>query len=261
MTCDVKNLRYLAVVSALVLSGCQTIPADEQVRPETPEAIETPSIAQPESAQPVRSFRELIDLIQDGRYDEAKDELHALLKREPRSRAARHLLTQLEADPVELLGPEYRLHEVQRGETLGALAEAHLGDQSLFVALARYNKLERPRLLHAGQTLKLPTRLAPSLKPSDAQPLTPPSPSGAVPEPAIGTPPLESPPQAKTIDQTQIAQYHEAAIILFRNQQLDEAITLWDQVLEIAPDFAPAQGYRTRALELKRRLDDLERRP
>lgn len=261
MTCDLKTLRCLAAVSALILAGCQTLPTDEQAHPEVSETIETPSIAQPESSQPALSFRELVDLIQDGRYDDASDGLHALLEREPRNRAARHLLTQLEADPVELLGPEYRLHEVQRGETLGELAARHLGDQSLFVALARYNKLERPRLLRAGQSIKLPTRLAPSIEPADAQPLAQPSPSGAAPEPTLDTTSPESTPADSVIDQAQVAEYHEAAIILFRNQQLDEAIALWDQVLAIAPDFAPAQGYRTRALELKRRLGDLEQRP
>lgn len=57
-----------------------------------------------------------------------------------------------------------------------------------------------------------------------------------------------------------VAGYHEAAVVHYRNQQLDEAIALWDKVLKLDPDFEPAQGYRTRALELKRRLQALEPR-
>ena len=48
--------------------------------------------------------------------------------------------------------------------------------------------------------------------------------------------------------------YHERAIVLYRDQQLDQAIALWDRVLAIAPDYEPAIVYRTRARELKQRL-------
>ena len=54
-----------------------------------------------------------------------------------------------------------------------------------------------------------------------------------------------------------VAEHHEAAVVLFRNQQLDEAVALWDRALELDPGFEPARGYRMRALELKRRLEDL----
>lgn len=55
-----------------------------------------------------------------------------------------------------------------------------------------------------------------------------------------------------------VLDYHEAAIVQYRNQQLDGALALWDKALALDPQFAPAQGYRTRALELKRRLQNLE---
>jgi tetratricopeptide (TPR) repeat protein len=51
-----------------------------------------------------------------------------------------------------------------------------------------------------------------------------------------------------------VAQYHQRAIVLYRDQQLDQAITLWDRVLTIHPGFEPAIIYRARALELKHRL-------
>lgn len=54
-----------------------------------------------------------------------------------------------------------------------------------------------------------------------------------------------------------VAQYHQRAIVLYRDQQLDQAITLWNRALAIDPTFEPAIIYRTRALELKRRLRQL----
>lgn len=62
----------------------------------------------------------------------------------------------------------------------------------------------------------------------------------------------------KQLRQALVLDYHEAAIVQYRNQQLDKALVLWDQALALDPTFAPAQGYRTRALELKRRVQALE---
>lgn len=54
-----------------------------------------------------------------------------------------------------------------------------------------------------------------------------------------------------------LASYHEHAILLYRDQKLDQAITLWDRILSIQPDYEPAVIYRARALELKQRLKQL----
>lgn len=54
-----------------------------------------------------------------------------------------------------------------------------------------------------------------------------------------------------------VSRYHERAIVRYRNQDLDEAIALWDRVIAIDPDFEPARSYRARARELQRRVDNL----
>lgn len=51
--------------------------------------------------------------------------------------------------------------------------------------------------------------------------------------------------------------YHQRAILRYRNQELEEAIALWDRVLVIDPSFEPARSYRARARELQRRIDAL----
>ncbi len=55
-----------------------------------------------------------------------------------------------------------------------------------------------------------------------------------------------------------VSDYHEAAVVHYRNQRLEEAIGLWDKALALDPAFEPARGYRTRALELRRRLRALD---
>lgn len=56
-----------------------------------------------------------------------------------------------------------------------------------------------------------------------------------------------------------VRQYHEQALVDFRQQQLNQAIALWDKALAIDPNYEPALGYRARALELQRRLHQLEK--
>jgi len=55
-----------------------------------------------------------------------------------------------------------------------------------------------------------------------------------------------------------VPKLHQEAVILYRHQDLDEAIDLWNQILAISPDFEPAQAYRARARELRRRLEELD---
>ena len=54
-----------------------------------------------------------------------------------------------------------------------------------------------------------------------------------------------------------VKMYHERALVAYRKQRLDEAIGWWDKALAIDPNYEPALGYRARALELKRRLEQL----
>jgi tetratricopeptide (TPR) repeat protein len=60
---------------------------------------------------------------------------------------------------------------------------------------------------------------------------------------------------ATTALRTQLlGSYHERAIVLYRDQQLEQAIALWNRVLAIDPGYEPAIAYRARARELQHRL-------
>lgn len=52
-------------------------------------------------------------------------------------------------------------------------------------------------------------------------------------------------------------EFHEAALIQYRNQRLDEAIKNWERALTADPDYDAARVYLTRARELQRRLESL----
>lgn len=64
-------------------------------------------------------------------------------------------------------------------------------------------------------------------------------------------------PASEALRRDLVAQDHQQAIVLYRDQHLDQAIALWDRVLVIDPEFEPAKIYRARAIELKRRLKQL----
>ncbi|MEO9091420.1 MAG: LysM domain-containing protein [Rhodanobacter sp.] len=61
-------------------------------------------------------------------------------------------------------------------------------------------------------------------------------------------------PGAAGLRQQLVANYHQRAVVLYRDQHLDLAIGLWDHVLAIDPGYEPAVIYRARARELKQRL-------
>jgi len=52
-------------------------------------------------------------------------------------------------------------------------------------------------------------------------------------------------------------QLHKKAMLLYRQQDLDGAIAIWDRVLELNPNHELAIIYRARAVELKHRLERL----
>jgi tetratricopeptide (TPR) repeat protein len=58
--------------------------------------------------------------------------------------------------------------------------------------------------------------------------------------------------------QTLSDHYHAGALTAWRDQQVSEAVRLWQRVLEIDPDFEPAVVYLERARRVQRRLESME---
>lgn len=224
--------------------------------------------------------------LQRGRYAAGEQALNRYLAQHPNDRAAQATLRQLTADPRQVLGRESRAHVVQPGESYSTLAARHLGDASQFLILARYNGSTNPSLLRVGETVQLPqaqatdsVRVSDSIAPAPVA--APPSESASAKARRLQAesltllaqghhqqalarldaaltlnPRLQPAPGAGAagLRKEVLAGYHQRAIVLYRDQQLDPAIALWDRVLAIDPGYEPAVVYRTRALELKQRL-------
>lgn len=250
----------------------------------------TPLAAAETSDQSLSSI--INDDLQNGRYAEGHQALDQYLQRHPGDHAAQSMLRQLTGDPVQMLGAASHPHVVQPGESFSTLAARYLGDANQFLILARYNNASNPSLLRVGATLKLPasassaSNAAATNAPADATVSHvdgSSSSNGAAPEAkarqlqaesislmahgqkaqalarldaALTLDPTlkSSGPDEASLRAQLVNNYHQQAIVLYRDQQLDRAIALWDRVLTIDPDYEPAKVYRARAMELKQRL-------
>lgn len=73
----------------------------------------------------------------------------------------------------------------------------------------------------------------------------------------------EHPSARQELEQTRqklVDGYHREAMELFRRQRLDEAISYWDKALELEPTHDSALAYRARALEMKKRLRQIDKK-
>lgn len=352
-----------------ILSGCAML---------TQSPAESDSGAEASAVEPAPepySYDRAFDLLFEGQAGRAEQMLQAHLKTSPGDERAREVLCQIQVPPEEYLGKSSFEYKVKPGETLSVLAQRYLGTYRLFYILARYNDIDTPSRLRAGQVLRIPdsfsgeagtgtkgTRAAPlgsretslSREPLEGGTPAAPQQKSAVEatlakysdvkvdtlgrketaklgaayqqwidealsngdtdkaanrlakaehrapsdgrwngwlddlkrrvtaevayqeglelrtvEPAAAAQAfrraLDADPDhdgaRAALDELRrdtVPQLHEKAVILYRNQKLDEAIDLWNQILAIDPGYEPARGYRTRALELRRRLKELE---
>ena len=140
--------RTVVLAAALALAGCASGPK--------PGAVSTPA----NSAQSINAIAEHLN---QGDVSAARKLIKSGLKQEPNNPSLALLRDSIARDPVELLGPQSFDYVVQPGDTLVSIAQRHLGNRLLTYQLARYNGIEKPTTLTAGQTLRIPgTRQAPA---------------------------------------------------------------------------------------------------
>jgi tetratricopeptide (TPR) repeat protein len=141
----------------LVLGSCTLFESKPVPPPEPPAKSDVPEPILPCSTLPARDLeREALELLDAGKALEARGKLTCALELSSGSRQASLLLEQLDADPVEYLGSQYFLHKVKSSETLSKIAKQYLGSSLKFVILARYNGIDVPANLVAGQDIKIP---------------------------------------------------------------------------------------------------------
>lgn len=111
----------------------------------------------------------IIALLEEGKDGAAKKRIAAGLKKKPNDPALMVLRDSITRSPKELLGPDSYRYTVRPGDTMAGLAQRFLGNRLKFYQLSRYNGLDRPAALQAGQVLNIPGRLAPTPAPAAAE--------------------------------------------------------------------------------------------
>ena len=181
-----------------LLGGCvetkQTKPEPPPPPPPEPVVEQEPEIS-PEVAAlfdlPVRKrVLKAIEFLEQGETDLARQLLESALEEQPHSRLAKRLIKQLDADPEAVLGKEAYTYDVKSGESLSIIAKRLLNDPLKFVILARYNDIENPSQLTAGQRLRIPLSARPAPPPPEEK-------VNAAPE-TISDPPLPAAPPQKS---------------------------------------------------------------
>ena len=263
---------FFACALATTLTGCATTQPQQRV---PVEPVQTEQSV-PEEPSPCAdlSLRELerqaIDMLDRGESEQARELLKCALDLNPSSYVARILNEQLDADPVEYLGWRNYRYTVKSKETLSRIAQERLGSSLKFVILARYNDIDVPANLVAGQFIKIPGD-----EPTETGPLTPAPQIQPQPQPQPSTTSAEALrdqalamedngdlkkayeliKQAKAADaelegiETDYSRIQSAIIGDLENkaynQELsgtpEQAIATWRKVLEIDPANIPAQ--------------------
>lgn len=139
----------LVLVSALAISACSK---KERVEP-APAPIAAP---EPAPAVAIGTTRDALNLMGMGEETQARQILEGILARNPGDRIAKKYLDQIVVDPSQLLGAQSYKYRIRSGDTMASIARNNLGDSSLFYALARYNGINDPRRINAGQIIKIP---------------------------------------------------------------------------------------------------------
>ncbi len=152
-----------AGVTYAVLTACVPTTTDPAVTTAAPQpAAATPVCAADPTLTQRQRLRAASDLLSLGDPCKARAELVAYHEKSPPNKMTRTMLRSIDGDPQEMFGAQYYTYRAQPGESLSLIAKDHLGDPLLFYALARYNGIERPMALSAGQILRIPGTAKPA---------------------------------------------------------------------------------------------------
>jgi tetratricopeptide (TPR) repeat protein len=253
----------MAIGTTAWLGACSSTPKPVALPENEPQHLTEP--AEP-SDNPQVHFDRAMELLEQGKSDEADAQLHVYLEVVPKSKSARLLVEQIET-PLENLFPKqsFRLR-LPKNANLSSVAKTYLGNPLAFYGLARYNGIAVPAEVHEGQVLRIPKTPAtlaarreaaqPKLKQSDVVDI---SQDETAPQPSI---PLErSSPAAPTkpVSHVEAEHYYRVGLVAFQKQNLDGAIAAWHKALAADPGFTDAQVRLIEAERLKKSLKALQK--
>lgn len=209
-----------------------------------------PSVATPGLTAKQR-FEKAVNLLEEGRPEEAKAELLAYMLDRPGDPRGQSLLDQLDKDPRELLGTESFAYTARPGETLSTIAERFLGDALKFYALARYNGIEAPAQMEPGRTLQIPG--SPRVEAPPPRRLPRPEPERRAPPPPRPVqrplPPVVAP--AARVDPQQAARLRRSALVQMQGGSIDAAVRSLEAASQLDPGSAPVRADLDRARRIQ----------
>ncbi|HTI86677.1 MAG TPA: LysM domain-containing protein [Alphaproteobacteria bacterium] len=146
-----------AVVALILLTGGALAGCAQK---QAAEPVAATPVAAPLQATPGLKANERLQLairsLQNGDTERAHVELTAFVAEQPRNRVGTGLLAQIET-PIETYYPRDSFPlTLKSGESLSTVAQTYLGDPLQFYALARYNQIQNPSRVTAGQNIRVP---------------------------------------------------------------------------------------------------------
>jgi hypothetical protein len=244
----IKHHTIIGLTVLAILAGCAGTPKTPEPAAEASARPRLTGLAAKAEVQKI--LRQSVDWLDAGEAEKAQVELEYAQQLEPDNKQVSCLLRGITADPLTVLGKESTAYTVRPGESLGQIARRAMGDVCEFYLLARYNQIQVPKQLAAGQTIRIPGRVV--LAPLEALPVPRLDGNESVkPKSAV---PAELDVKAR---RALIDNHHRNAQTAYRNQDLTTAIREWDAVLAIDPKNAVARERRQEALGLQRRFETL----
>lgn len=156
------------LISVAALTGCGNLAPKQPAPAPVPQVVEpapvvyetyTPPIADA-SVDPSDYVSHGVDFLAVGDRENARQEFLFALQLKPDYTLATRLLEQMDVDPIQFLGSDHYTYEVQPGDSMYDIAQEHLGRPLRFYILSRYNGIEDPSRVGAGQMLRIPKRSA-----------------------------------------------------------------------------------------------------
>lgn len=147
------------IVAAIAgLTGCQTTPEEPSTSTSATAPAPTPAAApEPDlSLEPRERLSRGIQHLERGEERQAQAELRAYLAATPGSSLARRLLAQIDTPIDEVFPSESFALQLEPGQSLSNVAATYLGDAMLFHSLAKYNGIDNPSQVKAGQLIRVP---------------------------------------------------------------------------------------------------------
>ncbi|MEJ2455359.1 MAG: LysM domain-containing protein [Candidatus Thiodiazotropha sp.] len=165
---------FLLLLAVVAVSACQTLvlspvpdyesesvsdPESEAVAQQLEQESEPEIVPPPDDLPASVRVRKALEMLEQGDYENARNQLSWALQEKPGLQIADNLIRQIDADPVDYLGVKNFYYKVESGDSLSIIAGKFLEDPMKFVILARYNKLDNPSKLAPGDRIRVPGKM------------------------------------------------------------------------------------------------------